>query len=49
MRQLKRLDILKEKLIDYLFLILIVVILLHGKLFPSSEVNTPSSREGTPH
>ena len=37
------LEKLKQKLIDYFFLIIILAILLYGKLFPGSETNTPSS------
>ena len=46
---LKMLQELKQKLINYFFLIIILVILLYGKLFPSSETNAPSSRDSTPH
>ena len=48
-RGLKMLDTLKQKLLDYLLMIIIVAILLYGKVFPGSEVNTPSSRESIPH
>ncbi len=36
---------MKDKLIDWLFLLLILLFLAFSKLFPAREVNTPSSRE----
>lgn len=43
------LEKLKQKLIDYLLLIIVLAIVLYGKLFPGSETNTPSSRDSTLH
>ena len=37
----------RSKIIDYIFLAIILFVLLWGKIFPGSEVNTPSSREST--
>ena len=38
---------IKNKIIDYIFLIIILFVLLWGKLLPDSEVNTPSSCDST--
>lgn len=39
------LENLKQKLTDYLLLIIVFAILIYGKVFPGQEMNTPSSRE----
>ncbi|MBA7500029.1 hypothetical protein ES704_02782 [subsurface metagenome] len=36
---------MKDKLIDWLFLLLILLFLAFSKLSPDREVNTPSSKE----
>jgi len=41
------LDRIRDKIIDYIFLAIILFVLLWGWIFPGSETNTPSSRDSS--
>jgi len=37
----------KNKIIDFIFLIIILFLVIYSKILPGSETNTPSSRDST--